>query len=312
MDLKSSNALSQALITRDREVLGAWVPQIIANSSTDAVELLDSQGIEIYGWQRPPTQVGMIGEERSGADYGSMREVSRVLTGFVDEFGEKRVLLSQTPYGPMIFTLGPVYHDGTRVGVAMVGTYIHEMVVSLTENAIARVTLYDPQGNVIVTTLGAGQESITTLLREPAGQYQRILALLQEPTNRYQAVVSRASREVPLKQVQVLGQQYRLAYGDWRLRGQSLGIFSVALPSTFIVSTTATSRNLLSLVFSLATIGVFIIGFIITRRITQPLYRLVRTSMAVAEGDLRQRTGIRRDDEIGSLAHSFDIMLTCL
>jgi signal transduction histidine kinase len=57
-----------------------------------------------------------------------------------------------------------------------------------------------------------------------------------------------------------------------------------------------------------ATVGVFALGFLIARRIINPLHRLVQTSTAVAEGDLAQRTGIRRPDEIGSLAHSFDVM----
>jgi nitrogen fixation/metabolism regulation signal transduction histidine kinase len=82
----------------------------------------------------------------------------------------------------------------------------------------------------------------------------------------------------------------------------------VALPNNFIVSTAATSRNLLGLLFSAATVCVFALGFVIARRIVQPLHRLVRTSKAVAQGDLAQRTGIRRGDEIGSLAYSFDVM----
>jgi signal transduction histidine kinase len=46
--------------------------------------------------------------------------------------------------------------------------------------------------------------------------------------------------------------------------------------------------------------------------ITKPLYSLVGTSQAIAGGDLQQRTGIRSNDEIGTLASTFDEMTTRL
>lgn len=303
-----TEGVPESLAAGDRAALARLVPQIIANSHTDAVELLDRRGLEVYGWQRPPDEAGMKGEERAGADYTQLEEVRRVLDGFVDEHGEKRVLLSRTPHGLMIFTIGPVYRAGERIGAVLVGTYVHKLVVGLTESAVARVTLYDRYGQVIDTTLGGGQAGIAETLHEPAQHYDEVLALLQTSPDEYQLVVTRAESEVSLRQVEILGQRYLLAYGDWRLRGQSFGLFSVALPSNFIVGTAATSRNLLSLFFSLCTMGVFGLGYTIAQRISQPLNRLVQTSMAVARGDLDQRTGIRRNDEIGALASSFDMM----
>ncbi|GAB4543209.1 MAG: ATP-binding protein [Anaerolineae bacterium] len=303
-----TQGVPEALAAGDRAALARLVPQIIANSKVDAVELLDGRGIEVFGWQRPPGQDGPSGEERSGADYSQLQDVRLVLEGYVDDFGEKRVLLSQTPHGLMIFTIGPVYLEGERVGAAMVGIYVREMLVELTESAVAKVTLYDRNGTVVGTTMAGGQEAVAGQLREPPEQYERVMALLAESPDRYQVVVAEAAKQVPLRQVEILGQQYVLAFGDWRLRNQSFGLFSVALPSNFIVSTAATSRGVLSLIFSLATVAVITIGFLIARRIIHPLNRLVETSVAVASGDLEQRTGIRRSDEIGSLASSFDVM----
>ncbi len=304
-----TQGVSESLAAGDRGALAGLVPQIVANSSTDAVELLDAHGLEVYGWQRPPRQNGGVAEERSGADFSQLEDVRLVLDGFVDQFGEKRALLSQTPYGLMIFTLGPVYRGGEQVGAVMIGTYVHEMVVDMAESAVARVTLYDRDGVVIDTTIGGGQAGVAGALQESPEQYDTIIALLQESFNHYQIVVAMAEDQVPLRQVDILGQKYVLAYGDWRLRGQSLGLFSVALPSNFIVSTAATSRNFLSLIFSIAAVGVVAAGFGIAQRIVRPLNRLVEISIAVAQGDLEQRTGIRRSDEIGSLAHSFDLMI---
>jgi len=297
-----------ALADDDRDSLARLVPQILANSKSDAVELLDDKGMEVYGWQRPPGQDGGDAEERSGADFSQLEDVHLVLEGYVDDFGEKRTLLSQTPYGLMVFTVGPVYEEGERIGAVMVGTYVSEILAELTESAVAKVTLYDQYGTVVDTSLGGGQEAIASALRESSEQYELVMKLLAESPDRYQTVVAEAEDQVPLRQLDILGQQYVLAFGDWRLRDQSFGLFSVALPSNFIVSTAATSRKVLSLVFAVATVAVISVGFVIARRIIHPLNRLVETSVAVAGGDLAQRTGIQRSDEIGSLASSFDVM----
>jgi signal transduction histidine kinase len=55
-------------------------------------------------------------------------------------------------------------------------------------------------------------------------------------------------------------------------------------------------------------LGVIAIGFSVTRLIINPLYSLVQTSQAIAGGDLEKRTGIKSNDEIGALAHTFDEM----
>ena len=55
-------------------------------------------------------------------------------------------------------------------------------------------------------------------------------------------------------------------------------------------------------------VGVVLIGYLISRLIINPLYSLVRTSQAIAGGDLTQRTHISSGDEIGTLATTFDEM----
>lgn len=304
----ATEGVAESMLAGSQAGLAQRVPQIIANSQTDVVELIDLHGRELYGWQRPPGRVGFAGEARTGADYSREVVVQQTLAGFTDELGDKHLWLGETPHGLVLFTVGPIYHQDKVVGAAMVGTYLSQMVVEFTENAVARVTLYDTQGQVLGTTLGGNLAGTAELLQEPPDLYQTILALLRETPQRHAVVVATAEAEVPLQPIQVLGQEYSLAYGDWRLRDQSLGFFSVALPRNFVLTTAATSRNTLSLLFSALTIGVIVVGFAIAQRIITPLNRLVQTSVAVVQGDLAQRTGIRSNDEIGSLAESFDTM----
>jgi len=301
-----TEGVSESLASEDYQALVSLIPQIITNSPTDAVILLDENGREVFAWER-------FSDSDPGAVYtkatlSQIEDVQLVLSGYSDEYGDKRSFLADTSTGPMLFTIGPVLLEDQIIGAALVGTAVRKMAVGLTENAVARVTLYEQNGNVIATTLGDGRENISELLQEPPAHYARVLNLLTETPNRYQVVAENAETNVPLRRLEVLNQDYQLAYGDWRLRNASFGLFSVALPSNFIVNAAATSRNLLNVVFTVATISVIMIGFLVARSIARPLNRLVDVTTDVTEGNLNQRTGISRNDEIGTLALSFDTM----
>jgi two-component system, OmpR family, phosphate regulon sensor histidine kinase PhoR len=287
-----TEGVPEAVLKQDTAILETLVPQIIANSAMDAVILIDESGYEIYSWHKKQDNFA------KGVDFSQLEEVQLVLDGYVDESGNRRVLLIETPQGYILFTVGPIFVDGEQVGAVLVGNDIANMVLTLTENAIARVTLYDANGNIVDTSLATGRESVSETL--------------QETPEWYQQVATSSHKQVPTRSVNLLNQNYLLAFGDWRLRGQSFGMYSVALPSNFIVSAAATSRNSLSLVFSMATIGVIAIGYLVSQRIVLPLNHLVQTSAAVSQGNLSQRSGIKREDEIGVLAESFDNMTETL
>ena len=301
-----TEGVPESLVNRDYQALLALIPQIIINSTTDAVIMLDSNGHELFGWER-------FNNSESGAfnvntDLSQIEDVQLVLSGLADDYGDKRAILAETTSGTMLFTIGPVLQDDEVVGAALVGTAARKLAVSLTESAVARVTLYSQNGQVIATTLGDGRENISDLLEEPPTHYGTILNLLAESPSHYQVVAETAETNVPLRRVEVLNQDYQLAFGDWRLRGESFGLFSVALPSNFIVNAAATSRNSLNVVFTLATVAVIMVGFMVARSIARPLNRLVDVTTDVTKGNLSQRTGVLRNDEIGTLAVSFDTM----
>jgi nitrogen fixation/metabolism regulation signal transduction histidine kinase len=66
------------------------------------------------------------------------------------------------------------------------------------------------------------------------------------------------------------------------------------------------------ILFTIVFFFVLVIGYMVTRLIINPLYSLVNTSQAIAGGDLKQRTGISSNDEIGTLANTFDEMTSRL
>ncbi len=297
----------EAVADKDRDALAGLVPQIIANSNADAVELLDMNGIEIYGWQQP---IGLRETpiERSSADLSQIKEVRLVLDGTVDELGDKRVLLSKTPDGILVFTIGPLMLDGEQVGAVMVGKDLRSMTFDLTLNAVARITFYDRQGKVLQTTLGGSQDDFMDTVEESPELYRQVTTQLETVP----VIVENPETKTPLRQLDILNQSYQLAFGDWRLRNQSFGMFSVALPRNFLVTTVINGRNLFVVIFSLATIAVFTGGFLISRRLAKPIHQLVETAKAVTAGNLEQRSGIQINDEIGQLALAFDTMTETL
>jgi signal transduction histidine kinase/HAMP domain-containing protein len=61
-------------------------------------------------------------------------------------------------------------------------------------------------------------------------------------------------------------------------------------------------------VAAIAAIVAILAGFGLTRRITRPLAQLSTTAGLIADGDIDLRATVVRDDEIGTLAHSFNRM----
>lgn len=294
--------IPEALANGDAALLAQFVPQIIANSDTHVVKLLDMNGVEVYGWQQLPNLDTAVPPESSGENLAAFPEISRVLAGEIDEFGDKRVLLHETNGQLVLYTVGPIFQNGEQVGAVMVGNELRQMIEDLTIAAVARVTLYDQNGQVLATTLGGTQntETATDLVR------------LNETPQKYQEVIAAAPFKSPVRDVDFLEQNYLLAFSDWRLRSQSFGMFSVALSSNFILSTLATSRIQFGLVFAGATVAVLAVGFLTARRIIRPVDKLVETALAVSAGNLERRSGIQSGDEIGKLAKTFDHMTATL
>ena len=303
----ATEGVPAALATGDSLDLEQRTSPIVADSQADFLVLLDSTGSALYSWERSNLNLSQ------DLDFTQAEAVQFALQGRSDDFGDKRVFLAGVEGQYILYTVGPIYQtEDDVVGAVLAGSAVDPLVIALTQAAVARVTLYDAGGNVIATTLGFEDNQPLSPEQVQESQDQIFIRALQESPERYQIVTASAGQEVALRQVEILNQDYQLAFGEWRLRDQSFGLFSVALPSNFIVSAAAISRNLLSGVFTIATLAVITIGYLISHRIVTPINRLAEVSESVAQGDLDRRSGINRSDEIGTLARSFDTMTLTL
>jgi two-component system NtrC family sensor kinase len=160
--------------------------------------------------------------------------------------------------------------------------------------ALADIIVLDDDGSILGSTF-ANEEEISGILEIDPGNIPQG----EETINK-------------TFKVEETGRSYEALYTPMIVRRMRMGTLGIALPSNYVVSTEATSRNTFSLIFSTATVSVIVLGYILSQSIAKPILKLKKVSQAVAQGDLNQRSGFKRSDEIGDLASGFDLMTSQL
>lgn len=279
--------VSEAIIERDADGLQNMLWPIAMNNQIEAVTVVDLEGQEIMTLAlEPATNQYLVS---SGADFSQFDMVMNILAGDMDEIGDKFADFLITTFGPYLFTDAPVRDSsGKMIGMLMVGTRLESVLGELKGQSLADITVLDRSGSFVATTLVTPEEGVEVLEVDP----QTITQSDASTTHK----------------LELYGRDYQAVIAPLIIRQQEMGILSVVLPSNYIVSTMATSRNIFSLVFALGTIATIVIGYALAQSIAKPILRLRSISQAVAAGDLDQNTGFERADEIGELASAFDTM----
>ncbi len=287
--------LAEALQAGDRGRVIALAQPQAAVRGVECLVITDAQGEEVLHGLRRDDGTFEIVEGFDPADFWMVEAL--LDAGDPDGLPKRSLglhLLNQRYY---YFTAIPVGLEDQVVGVVVVGTSLDTLLPLFKIRSLADVTFYLNDGQAIASTFALDQPAEET----------SVLKVLSITPALYQSILS--SPEVVMgENDDVRGRSYGIARGPLRVGNDTLGVFSVALPANFIIEQRATNRNGYIAIFAIVTVGVVVIGFLISRLITTPLGRLVRTSQAVAEGDLEQRTGIEQSDEIGILATTFDQM----
>jgi putative nucleotidyltransferase with HDIG domain len=265
------------------------VEPLAANAHAEYVEVVGLDGKRILGLRLNDASSLSYETLPVGSDRSDLDVVQRVLEGQSDAQGDKFTQLVSTDEGEALYTGGPIRdEEGNPVGAVLVGTSLKTLLPAMKFEALADITLYDTNGVVLGSTFERADENVDlrtdNLVAESGG-----LAGVHEVRS-------------------VFNRNFDLLYGELRVRDQTVGLFSVALPSSFISSAGSTTRWAMTLVFAVSTVAVIGVGLLIARGVTAPLLKLVRTAHAVTEGDLTARSGVGGRDEVGELAQSFDVM----
>lgn len=290
-----TTGLAEAVLNEDRETLMRLVEPALGGGTIENIILVSPQGTEVLHLIRNGTDI-----QRVELDTGAGQ--SPIVIPF---------LRSQNPQDPPRRALGgnlvndelyyytslPISVDGEFDGVIIVGTSIRGLLPIFKQGALADIILYGSNGQALATTLGSADEETLATLDIPEDQYTEIISNKEQVTG---------------ANIEIAGRSYTIGYAPLQIGNDRLGVFSVALPSDFVVQFGADNRVTYAIVFTILMLIVIAIGFFVSRLIIVPLYSLVSTSQAIAGGDLNRRTGLRTGDEIGTLASTFDDMTSKL
>jgi signal transduction histidine kinase len=285
-DLVFTIGVPEAIAAGDVAQLQSLLTVKISNQSIEAVVVFDRNGqaIMVLGLNSQTKQY----QFSQGLDFTYFEPVNRVLAGEADKQGDKFTGVTDTTFGPTLFTVGPVVNAaGELVGGIAVGTYLKTLVVDTRDQTLSDIILLSNEHKVWATNLAQVEEGWTGLIN---------------------ASNDAVPEEGNFHTVEINARSFRISYTNWKVRGESLGWMGVILPTDYIASTETRSRTTFLYIFALGTVAMILIGYVLAQLIARPILRLRDMSQAVAAGDLNQRIGLHQNDEIGELAGSFDTM----
>jgi signal transduction histidine kinase len=289
-----TRGLGQALRTGDVEQVTILAKPAAGGLNVESLIVVNAEGNEALHLikQLDGTLMDVTQQGRAS----TLPIVENILTeNNPDSLPQRILALDPADHRYYYFTTIPVPSENQVVGAVVVGTSINTLLTYLESTSLADVILYGENRQAIASSLGSGDTQALFLrtISIPSARYQEIT--LQDNT-------------VQGENLLVEGRWYSLAYGPLKVGGDRIGVFSVILPLDFVVESSSVNRNYYVILYSAAMIAVILIGYFVARLIINPLSKLVRTSRAIASGDLTKRTEIESRDEIGVLANTFDEM----
>ena len=289
-----TRGLGAAIQTGDTDDVAALVKPVTGGLNVESLLVFDAAGRESLHLIKQSN--GTIMDVNQPGQTSTLAIVEKLLAESNPGSLPKRELALDPVDGRYYyFTAVPVVVENQVAGTVVVGTSLNTLLINLKSTSLADVIIYGENGQALASSLGsAGTETLfLRTISIPAELYLEILE--QEHTVQGEHLVAD-------------DRSYSLARGPLKVGGDRIAVFAVVLPRDFVVLSGSINRNIYVALYSLAMLAVILIGYFITRLIINPLSKLVRTSRAIAGGDLTRRTEIESKDEIGVLAHTFDEM----
>lgn len=280
-----ADGMAQAMYDKDSTQINNLMRPILANEKIDLISAIDNTGQEIISYGKE--QNTNIYHVQQGVDFSGLSSVRKTLEGAADDKGDKFVDIIRLDAGTILFSSAPVRDSDQKLaGVMLVGSYLDNILKKIKEQALADVIVTGPSGNLLSTTLTGTEE----------GFQQIVAGALGDGTGSQ------------TKDTTLNGRPYQVTYSPLVIRGQPVGWIGVLKSSDYLVSPAAQSRSLLVLLFTIGSLAVILIGYLLAQNIARPILRLRGMAQSVAAGDLSQRAKLRRNDEIGDLGEAFDTM----
>lgn len=301
--LANTEGMSAALQQYDSEKLRSLALGIVVNNQAGSVDFLDLGGNLVLGIRQKV--------EGSNQEYVFVKGgapvfldwpiVKNVLTGTTDKAGDKYAAYQATDWGNFFYVSGPIKDSsGNLVGVILVGTPLSSVVAELRAATLAQVTLYDLNGQVLISTYPPN----TKVQPLEAGLAQQILTLQNTDSFR---------RDSSVREISSSGLNYGEILGAWQVRdGLDLGVLGVALVKNVLLTASLPTRRWIILFTFIIVTLVVLLGLNLSAALTRPLLKLMQASRQVASGDLSVKVPSETNDEVAVLAASFNKMIQSL
>ncbi len=290
-----TQGLSEAVEAADAETLREITLPIAVNAAMESMEILDTSGVGLLSLRlREGGGVEDYYASRGDTAYQEWVFVQAVLAGIEDDVGDKFAGVAQAPWGDFFYVAGPILNDAEELaGVVLVGKSMATLTQEIREATVAQATVYSFDGQPLATTL---LEQVEPLSPELAT-----------------GVLDRQIEESFLRNLNVANIAYSEILTTMEARGGvDIGIVGTALPQTFLVQPSKVTRMQIFGLATLAFILVIAAGVLVSDRITRPLLQVVQASSEVAKGNLTVQVKASGNDELATLAHSFNEMVTSL
>lgn len=286
-----TKGMDQYILDQDAEAIREIVLPLAFNSGEDRIEILDAQGIAQLSLVEDARGRYPVYDSSRGSDYFSqLTFIQKLLNQQDDTFGDKFIEVVLLDGQAYLYIGGPVRNiEGQTVGAVLVGRNLDQFVADVRQETLAQVSIYDLEGEIIVSTLS------------------RQIPLSAVETG---DVIDQQDDASVLRKIELIDIGYQeLLYAFEARDKEDLGIMGLALSTDFIKEA---NQGIQVQVFVLVTILLFmtiLTGILIARMITRPLNKLKNAAMEVSDGNLDVAVDPIGEDEIALLTMTFNQMV---
>ena len=235
--------------------------------------------------------------------------VERAYTEFVDTQRAKPTSRTSETAGMVIKAASPVYHNDTLIGVIYGGYLINRNyeIVDRIRSIVYEDEKYEDQ-DIGTATIFHGDLRISTNVYK-SERNRAIGTRVSEEV--YDAVL--ISGEKWISRAFVVNERYITAYQPiYDTDGNIIGMLYVGLLEKPFVDMKREMLTKFAITAIFSVIVSILVASVFARNISKPTSELAHTAKAIAGGDLAKRVNIKRADEIGELAISFNRMADVL
>jgi len=217
--------------------------------------------------------------------------------------GQKAVTIEATDKAIYIQSAAPIKSDILATGVTTIGTVVTQY------NVDKRFLQYVKKLNGLETTLYIKGNIISTLLDEKDSKY----ASIKESLKMNNDIESKLLKEAQFETKHINNKSYYMAYTSLRDRkGEVVGLISVAVGKDSIIGAKADMKLYFGVIIFIGLLVGMILAVFISRKVVNPINRLVADTKRIAHGDLTYMSKIESNDEIGQLSKEFNNMAASL